>query len=119
MKKENIGSLTRKGWTQDKIARALHIRKSKVVKYQQAHEIGKRSEWGEHVKAFMTAKEISYKEAIEEVKKTPYWARKRLARMSKAEKKKIKVPGYWQKPIRPKEALKGSFIDVEGVEYYA
>ena len=117
-KKETIASLHAKGWTQDKIARTLKIRKQKVSTYLRKHEIGKRSKWGEHVRTVMEMNEVSYREAQKIVKKKPYWARKRVARMSKKELAKLKVPGYWQKPKRPPEELRGTFIEVEGIMYY-
>ena len=115
---KTIASLTRKGYSQKKIAKILHIRKTKVVKYQKTHEIGKRSKWGEHIKSVMEMKEISYKEAFVEVKKTPYWARKRLARMSKKQREATKPKDFWKAPVRPKEARERTFIEVEGIMYY-
>jgi hypothetical protein len=46
MSKQTIASLTRKGYSQKKIAKTLGIRKMKVVTYQKTHQIGKRAVGG-------------------------------------------------------------------------
>ena len=79
MAKATIRSLTRKGWSQKKIALTLHIRKSKVVAYQKAKRIGKRAvptgarEFWEDVKAYKKIFQVKHKTAITEVKYTKKW----------------------------------------------
>ena len=120
MKKETIRSLTKKGWSQKKIAKQLRIRTSKVVAAQRKLKIGKRvaSKFWEHVKVYQEMEEVSRKKAVKAVKKKPYWARKRLARMSKKQREAIKVTGIWEEPRKPKEALKGTFVKIETEEFY-
>lgn len=95
MVKQTITSLTRKGWSQKKIARTLGIRKMKVVTYQKTHKIGKRvkSEFWSSVKTSQRDREISFKEARELTFNQPYWARKRAVRQGK-EYKSFK--DFWQ-----------------------
>lgn len=118
--KKTIKSLTAKGYSQKKIAKTLHIRKQKVSTMQKTLKIGKRapSEFMRDVKSKVRTEEITWKEAVKQVKKTPYWARKRLAKMPKKEREKVIAPSFWEKPKAPKEMLHGTFIEREGVEYY-
>ena len=83
--RNSIKSLTKKGYSQRKIAKTLHIRKEKVVAYQKKAKIGVRvkSEFWEDVKAAKRQREISWGKARKETKTEPYWARKRAARQGK------------------------------------
>ena len=83
MSKQTIASLTRKGYSQKKIAKTLGIRKMKVVTYQKSHKIGKRAlqPFWRDVKSIMELKQVSRKDAIKEVKYAPKWFKKRQARL--------------------------------------
>lgn len=102
MKKQTIASLTRKGWSQRKIAKALGIRKMKVVTYQKAHGIGKRVEqpFWVAVKIAQRDREISWKEAREITREQPYWARKRAERQGKEYKSYSEFWKEWKEKWR-------------------
>lgn len=85
MSKQTIASLTRKGYSQKKIAKTLGIRKMKVVTYQKTHKIGKRvpSDFWGGVKYLQKAEEITWVEARKATYNMPMWARKRAKRQGK------------------------------------
>ena len=102
MSKQTIASLTRKGYSQKKIAKTLGIRKMKVVTAQKALKIGKRVEKGakefwKDVKATKTLKEITRKEAIKEVKFAPKWFKKRQKRLTGVAKARDAMREKWQR----------------------
>ena len=95
MRKASISSLTKKGYSQKKIAKILGIRKMKVVTAQKALKIGKRVEqpfWSD-VKALQSLEESSWAKARKDVFNAPKWARKRAERQGK-EYKSFKE--FWQ-----------------------
>ena len=100
--KQTIRSLTKKGFSQKKIAKTLHIRKEKVVKYQIKHKIGRRAEKGgarefwEDVKLIKQMKEMTHKEAITEVKWSPRWYKKRITGVNKREKAREEMRKKWK-----------------------
>ena len=110
MKKESIKSLTKKGWSQKKIAKTLGIRKMKVVTYQKAHKIGKRAPEGgakafwKDVKSIKELYGISRKKAKTKVKYSPKWAKKRQARLKGISLQKDIYAEKWQ-------AIKAGEID--------
>jgi hypothetical protein len=86
MSKQTIASLTRKGFSQKKIAKTLGIRKMKVVTYQKSHRIGKRAVGGaedfwKDVKSYKRMYGKSWKTSIVQVKHTPHWGGKRLKKL--------------------------------------
>ena len=99
--KNTIKRLTKKGFSQKKIAKTLHIRKEKVVKYQIKHKIGKRiaekgaKEFWKDVKLIKQMKEITHKEAITEVKWSPRWYKKRIAGVNKRKKAREEMKKVW------------------------
>jgi SOS response regulatory protein OraA/RecX len=97
MTKQSIASLTRKGYSQKKIAKTLGIRKMKVVTYQKAHKIGKRvtQPFWRDVKSTMELKEVSRVKAIKEVKFAPKWFKKRQARLKGAAKARDEMREKW------------------------
>lgn len=102
MSKPTIASLTRKGLSQYKIAKTLHIRKQKVVTYQKTHKIGKRqvSEFWSEVKQQARSREISWTESRDIVKTQPYWARKRAKRQGKEYKSYSEFWKEWREKWR-------------------
>lgn len=117
MKKQTIASLTRKGYSQAKIARTLKIRKMKVVTYQKTHKIGKRvaSPFWENVKTIREMKGISHAKAIKEVKYSKKWFTKRQARLTGVEKAKDEMRQKWNK-IMSGEIERDFFQQAEGEE---
>ena len=102
MTKQTIASLTKKGYSQKRIAKTLGIRKMKVVSYQKTHKIGKRVEqpfWSS-VRAQARDREISWKEAQKITKEQPYWARKRAARQGKQYKSYAEFWKEWKEKWR-------------------
>ena len=98
MSKQTIASLTRKGYSQKRIAKTLGIRKMKVVTYQKTHKIGKRAEspfWSS-VRAQARDREISWGEAREITKNQPYWSRKRAAKQGKQYKSYAEFWKEWR-----------------------
>ena len=101
MTKPTIRSLTKKGWSQKKIALTLHIRKSKVVAYQRAKGIGRRAKptgartfWTD-VAFVKRMKEISHKEAIKEVKYSKSWYVRRQKRLTGVKKARDTMRKEW------------------------
>ena len=84
MPKQTIASLTRKGYSQKKIAKTLGIRKMKVVTYQKTHKIGKRAvqPFWRDVKGIVEMKGKTWKQAKLEVKYSKKWFEKRQARLT-------------------------------------
>jgi SOS response regulatory protein OraA/RecX len=102
MSKQTVKSLTRKGWSQKKIAKTLHMRKQKVVDLQRALKVGKRAvggagEFWRDVKSLKTLKEITRKEAIKEVKFAPKWFRKRQKKLKGVAKARDAMREKWQR----------------------
>ena len=99
MPKRTIVSLTRKGYSQKRIAKTLGIRKMKVVTYQKTHRIGKRAvqPFWRDVKSTMEMKEVSRAEAIKEVKFAPKWFKKRQARLKGVDKARDAMREKWQR----------------------
>ena len=102
MKKQTITSLTRKGYSQYKIAKTLHIRKQKVATYQKKHKIGKRAvggakEFWKDVKAMKGTLEISREKAIKKVKYGAKWFKRRQARLKGVAKARDEMRQKWHK----------------------
>ena len=117
MSKQTIKSLTRKGYSQKRIAKTLGIRKMKVVTYQKTHKIGKRAKqpfWRD-VKTTMEMKEVSRAEAIKEVKFAPKWFKKRQARLKGVEKGRDKLFHTWNE-IKQGRVDMSIFKEPEGEE---
>ena len=98
MTKQTIASLTRKGYSQKRIAKTLGIRKMKVVTYQKSHKIGKRVEqpfWRD-VKALQSLEESSWEKARIDVFNAPKWARKRATRQGKEYKSYAEFWKEWK-----------------------
>ena len=81
--KNTIRSLTKKGYSQKKIALTLHIRKSKVVAAQKALKVGKRAKqpFWEDVKSYRRMYKKTWKTSVVQVKHSPYWGGKRLKKL--------------------------------------
>ena len=79
--------------------------------------IRKPSVYVEHVRITMQLEDVSYREAQTIIKKKPFWVKKRALRMSKASLKTKSTKGF-QEAVKPKRKWKGTFIEVEGEEYY-
>lgn len=99
MSKQSIKSLTRKGYSQQKIAKTLHIRKEKVVAFQRRAKIGVRrpSEFFGRVKAIQLDQESTWEEARKAIFNMPRWARKRAARQGKQYKSYKDFWKEWKK----------------------
>ena len=100
MSKQTIRSLTKKGWSQKRIALSLHIRKSKVVAYQRAKGIGLRAKGGarafwKDVASIKRIKDISHKEAMKEVKFSKLWYLRRQKRLSGVAKARDTMRKEW------------------------
>ena len=100
MAKNTIRSLTKKGWSQKKIALKLHIRKSKVVAAQKASGIGRRAKEGakgfwKDVASVKGMEEISRKEAIKRVKYSPKWYTRRQKRLTGVAKARDTMRKEW------------------------
>ena len=117
MGKQTIASLTRKGYSQKRIAKTLGIRKMKVVTYQKMHKIGKRAvqPFWRDVKGIMEMKEISRKEAIKEVKFAPKWFKKRQAKLTGVDKARDAMREKWQR-IKEGKIDMSIFEEKEGEE---
>jgi predicted transcriptional regulator len=97
-----IASLTRKGYSQYKIAMTLHIRKQKVATYQKTHRIGKRTvgrapEFWRDVKAMRALKGQTRKETIKEVKFSKKWFERRQKRLTGVAKARDAMREKWQR----------------------
>ena len=98
MRKQTIKSLTRKGYSQKKIALTLHIRKSKVVAAQKALSIGRRAKpsgFWKDVASVKRMKEISHKEATKEVKFSKSWYTRRQKRLTGVAKARDTMRKEW------------------------
>ena len=106
--KETITSLTRKGYSQKKIAKTLGIRKMKVVTYQKTHKIGKRvaSEFWNDVKAYQRMFHKSWKTSIVQVKHTPHWGGKRLKKLDP------NTMEYWREKYEIERRLSGEQMKI-------
>lgn len=82
MGKKTIASLTKKGYSQKRIALTLKIRKTKVVAAQKKLRIGKRvaNLFWKDVETLRRTEETTWKEARKMTFNQPYWARKRAVR---------------------------------------
>lgn len=95
-----IRALTKKGYSQKKIALKLHIRKTKVVAAQRALGIGRREKGGavgfwKDVASVKRMKEISQKEATKEVKFSKLWYERRQKRLTGVEKARDTMRKEW------------------------
>jgi predicted transcriptional regulator len=120
MTKQTIASLTRKGYSQKKIAKTLGIRKMKVVTYQKTHRIGKRvvggaREFWKDVKRTKEMKGISRGKAIKEVKYSKLWFEKRQARLKGVAKARDEMFQKWYK-IKTGEIEKDWWKEEKGEE---
>ena len=87
MSKDTVRSLTKKGWSQKRIALKLRLRKTKVVAEQRRLKIGKRAVGGaakfwRDVASVKETEMISRKEATKRVKYTPKWYGRRQKRLT-------------------------------------
>jgi hypothetical protein len=119
MRKTTIRSLTKKGYSQKKIAKILGIRKMKVVTAQKALGIGKRVKEGgaiefwRDVKAIKETFEISRERAIKKVKYGAKWFKKRQAKLTGIAKAKDAMREKWHK-IKEGEIEKDYWETEEG-----
>ena len=115
MKKQTIASLTKKGYSQKKIAKTLGIRKMKVVTYQKTHKIGKRAAqpFWKDVKGIVEMKGKTWKQAKMEVKYSKKWFVKRQARL-KGIKKARDIIGEKTQRIKEGEIPDDWFTTEEG-----
>ena len=102
MRKQTIASLTKKGYSQKKIAKTLGIRKMKVVTAQKALKIGKRvkggaKEFWSDVKAMKALKGQTRKETIKEVKFSKKWFERRQKRLTGVAKARDAMREKWQR----------------------
>jgi predicted transcriptional regulator len=102
MSKQTIASLTRKGYSQKKIAKTLGIRKMKVVTYQKTHKIGKRAaggakEFWKDVKGMTALKGQTRKETIKEVKFSKKWFERRQKKLTGVAKARDAMREKWQR----------------------
>lgn len=99
MKKQTIKSLTRKGWSQKKIALKLHIRKTKVVEEQKRLKIGKRVKqpFWKDVKTIREMKGISHAKATKEVKFAKKWFERRQQRLTGVAKARDEMREKWHR----------------------
>lgn len=102
MKKQTIASLTRKGWSQKKIAKTLGIRKMKVVTYQKAKGIGRRAKGGaqnfwKDVKTIVELKGKTWSKAKTEVKYSKKWFERRKKRLTGIAKQRDIYGEKWQR----------------------
>lgn len=124
MGKETVKSLTRKGWSQKKIALKLHIRKTKVVSEQKRLKIGKRvvsAFWGD-VKTVQRLEEWDWATARKATYNEPYWARKRAVRQGKEYKSYSEFWKEWRTKWRDSveaEREKHTYEAVYGEEGFA
>ena len=119
MKKQTIASLTKKGYSQKKIAKTLGIRKMKVVTYQKTHKIGKRvaSPFWSDVKTVKKALGVGHTEATYIVKNSSKWVNKRWNRMAAWRRRLATAPvgrgregGY-----SPKETIQKRFMEARNL----
>lgn len=120
MSKETIASLTRRGYSQKKIAKTLGIRKMKVVTYQKTHKIGKRAEGGAQVFWRDVAHEqelygLSRRQARLRVKYSKKWFTKRQARLTGIKKARDMIGEKTQR-IKEGEIPDDWFTTEEGEE---
>ena len=102
MNKQTIASLTKKGYSQKKIAKMLGIRKMKVVTYQKTHGIGERATGGaqnfwKDVKTIVELKGKSWSKAKTEVKYSKKWFERRQKRLTGIAKQKDMYGEKWQR----------------------
>jgi hydrogenase maturation factor HypE len=121
MSRETIKSLTRKGYSQYKIAKTLKIRKQKVASYQKTHKIGVRAAEKGAVKFWTQvamrkeSEEVTRKEAIRETKYTKYWFERRQKRLTGVEKAKDKMSEKWHR-IKKGDIERSFWLKAEGEE---
>ena len=103
MSKQTIASLTRKGYSQKKIAKTLGIRKMKVVTAQKALKIGKRvkSPFWSDVRSYQRMYGKSWKVSTVQVKHTPHWGGKRLKKLDPNSME------YWKQKYEIERRLSG------------
>ena len=103
MSKQTIRSLTKKGYSQYKIAKTLKIRKQKVASYQKTHKIGVRApekgavKFWKQVAMRKESEDVTRKEAIRETKYSKYWFERRQKRLTNVEKARDAMGEKWDK----------------------
>ena len=85
MRKSTIRSLTAKGYSQKKIAKILHIRKTKVVSAQRQLGIGKKSAFAADVRKYRELMGGEYREAVKKTSMGERWLKKRVSKLSPEE----------------------------------
>lgn len=116
-KKQTIASLTRKGYSQKKIAKTLGIRKMKVVTYQKIHKIGKRAKGGavdfwKDVTSYQRMYKKSWHTSTVQVKHSPYWGGKRLKKLDPNSME------YWKEKYEIERRLTGEQMKIWKEEEY-
>jgi Txe/YoeB family toxin of Txe-Axe toxin-antitoxin module len=114
MRKPTVSSLTRKGYSQKRIAKILGIRKMKVVTAQKALKIGKRvkSPFWSDVRSYQRMYKKSWKTSTVQVKHSPYWGGKRL------EKLDPDTMEYWKQKYEIERRLTGEQMKIWKEEEY-
>jgi FixJ family two-component response regulator len=103
MRKQTIASLTRKGFSQKKIAKTLGIRKMKVVTYQKTHKIGKRAmkrgaqDFWSDVRHERELYGRSWNKSKTKVKYSKKWFERRQARLTGIAKERDIYGEKWQR----------------------
>ena len=117
MGKQTIRSLTKKGFSQKKIAKTLGIKKMKVVTYQKEHKIGKRvvSKFWEDVKHERELYGRSWKKSKTKVKYAKKWFERRQKRLTGIAKERDIYGEKWQR-IKEGEIDMSIFEEPEGIE---
>ena len=117
MRKATIKSLTRKGYSQYKIAKTLGIRKMKVVTAQKALKIGKRVKqpFWDDVRHERELYGLSWSKSKTKVKYAEKWYKKRQARLKGIAKAKDMYGKTWQQ-IKEGEIPDSFFETEEGEE---
>ena len=108
----------KKGFTtQGKLARKLKVSKQKVASFLKAKKIGKRAvqPFWRDVRFTKELKEVSWKEAVKEVKFSPKWFKKRQERLKGVEKARDAMREKWYR-IKKGEIDKHFWETEEGEE---
>lgn len=109
-----VSSLVKKGWSQKKIAKKLHTRKLNITRLMQKRGIGKRvaSEFWGDVKAYQRMYKKSWKVSTVQVKHTPHWGGKRLAKLDPNSME------YWKEKYEIERRLTGEQMKIWKEEEY-
>jgi len=121
---KKIGILSRKGKSQQYIAKAIHKQKLVVTQYMQKERLGARKVSGStlfwrDVKSTKELFQIPHKEATEIVFKTTKWREKRIARLSENRRLAAEKWEELDRKARRKRFDKmksGDFIEYTGVK---